>query len=218
METESEVSEQRAKRAAYMREYTRKNKDKINAQRRANRSAATVERERAYRQAHPDKVREYKKRDREARPEDYARWKREWEARNRDKIRERLRTFRKENPERVKAYAAKFAAAHPERVKEIKRASRRRHPEKSRETCRRRAAQKKGATVEKVDLQAILARDGWTCGICGESIDPSHKFPHLKSLVYDHVIPLSRGGPHSAANLQPAHLQCNCIKGDRLPD
>lgn len=35
------------------------------------------------------------------------------------------------------------------------------------------------------------------------------------SASVDHIVPLSRGGEHSMANVQCAHLSCNSSKGDQ---
>lgn len=52
------------------------------------------------------------------------------------------------------------------------------------------------------------------CGICGEPIDTSLRYPDPMSLSLDHVVPRSKGGSHSAHNLQASHLSCNIRKGD----
>lgn len=31
-------------------------------------------------------------------------------------------------------------------------------------------------------------------------------------MTLDHIIPLHQGGPHTEANLKPAHMQCNTLK------
>lgn len=51
---------------------------------------------------------------------------------------------------------------------------------------------------------AVLERDGYVCGICGDAIEGD--------LHIDHVVPLARGGPHDLENLQPAHARCNLRK------
>jgi len=37
-------------------------------------------------------------------------------------------------------------------------------------------------------------------------------------LHFDHVIPLSKGGPHTYDNIRPAHSWCNMRKGTKLLD
>lgn len=83
---------------------------------------------------------------------------------------------------------------------------------KARVICYRRAltAQRYGATV--VDLTpeewlAIKAAAESHCAICGKRSD---------ALEMDHIIPLSRGGNHTASNVQAACHECNWTKSNRL--
>lgn len=62
-----------------------------------------------------------------------------------------------------------------------------------------------GEKIREVDIQNWESK---VCGICAEPIQG--KF-HL-----DHIIPLFRGGLHTASNLQLAHPRCNLSKGHRL--
>lgn len=69
--------------------------------------------------------------------------------------------------------------------------------------------------MEPVDRLEVFQRDGWTCYLCDTELDPaSHPFDLLSATV-DHVIPLSRGGEHSMANVRCACLGCNSRKQDR---
>ena len=55
------------------------------------------------------------------------------------------------------------------------------------------------------------------CGICGNPVDFSLKFPHPLSACIDHIIPVSKGGhPSDIGNLQLAHMCCNRQKSDKL--
>jgi hypothetical protein len=54
---------------------------------------------------------------------------------------------------------------------------------------------------------AVLERDGFVCGLCGQEVaGPFH---------LDHVKPFSRGGRHTVRNLQVTHHECNLLKGAR---
>lgn len=69
---------------------------------------------------------------------------------------------------------------------------------------------KRGAsTAEIVDRQAIIERDKATCYICGIGSLTDSEI-HL-----DHVIPLSKGGPHIPDNIRVTCISCNCKKSDR---
>lgn len=74
----------------------------------------------------------------------------------------------------------------------------------------RRRARKLKATVEHFTRQEIIERDNRTCHICGRTELPDAGI-HL-----DHVIPLSKGGDHSRANVKVACSECNIRKGDTM--
>lgn len=80
-----------------------------------------------------------------------------------------------------------------------------------------RRARERGALVEKFDRVEIFERDGWICGICNEPVDPGLAHPDPMSASLDHIVPVSRGGKHSRANTQCAHLTCNVRKGISIP-
>jgi len=56
--------------------------------------------------------------------------------------------------------------------------------------------------------QNIFKRDNFECQYCGTR----------KDLTLDHVMPSSRGGPHSWLNLVTACKRCNAKKGDYTPE
>lgn len=69
---------------------------------------------------------------------------------------------------------------------------------------------------EPIDRMSVFVRDGWKCGICGDRIDKNTAWPNPDSPSIDHVIPVSRGGPHTYRNVQAAHLGCNVRKHARI--
>lgn len=122
--------------------------------------------------------------------------------------------------EAKKRYDLEFQKSRPESRKETGRRYRQNHPEKNREKSRVYRARKFTTAVEQLDETAIFERDQWTCQICLLPIDPklrgTRRKPHPLSKSIDHRIPLVRGGEHSMANCQAAHLICNIRKGDSL--
>ena len=55
------------------------------------------------------------------------------------------------------------------------------------------------------------------CGICGNPVDMSLKYPHPMSKTIDHIIPIAKGGhPSDLDNLQLAHWTCNRQKSDKI--
>lgn len=74
----------------------------------------------------------------------------------------------------------------------------------------------KQATAERFLPGEVFERDGWVCGICAEPVDPTVAYPGRLSASLDHIVPLSKGGSHTRANAQCAHLGCNSKKGNRV--
>lgn len=74
-----------------------------------------------------------------------------------------------------------------------------------------RKARLRGATIgEPIYRSVVWERDGGVCGICFTEADPRQW--HL-----DHIVPLSKGGQHTYANVQVAHPSCNLSKYNKTP-
>lgn len=54
--------------------------------------------------------------------------------------------------------------------------------------AKRRAWRKAADHVETVRPEAVFERDGWTCGICSTSIDPTPRYPNPTSASLDHIV------------------------------
>jgi 5-methylcytosine-specific restriction endonuclease McrA len=70
--------------------------------------------------------------------------------------------------------------------------------------------------AESINLAALGARDGWTCGICGLPVDKTVQYPARMAPTIDHVTPISHGGRHRWDNVQLSHFACNMAKGDAV--
>jgi len=62
------------------------------------------------------------------------------------------------------------------------------------------------ATLTSQEWEAILEAAGRACIYCGST----------KQITQDHLIPLARGGNHTADNVAPACLPCNQSKGAKV--
>lgn len=89
-----------------------------------------------------------------------------------------------------------------------------RRTEKERERRRRRALVK-GVTRESYTLVEIAERDRYRCGINGCKVQMNRVVPHQRAPTIDHIVPLSRGGDDTRANVQLACFHCNSVKGAR---
>lgn len=118
----------------------------------------------------------------------------------RPRRREWARQWRAANPELNKARVDRWRKAHPAQFAMMKRI----------EAATHRARQHE-QFVGRVDYAAILAEHGMICHICGEEIE------FVGGLHFDHLIPLAKGGSHTADNIKPSHALCNQRKGERTP-
>lgn len=75
-----------------------------------------------------------------------------------------------------------------------------------RKAANKRWAIKKDLFVEDVDPRIVFQRDKGMCGICRKSVDVNSNWE------LDHIVPLSKRGPHSYANIQLSHRRCNRSK------
>jgi 5-methylcytosine-specific restriction endonuclease McrA len=74
-----------------------------------------------------------------------------------------------------------------------------------RQNAVRKARKLTAPVIEAIDRAIVYERDKGICGICRKPVDSDW---HL-----DHIIPLSRSGEHSYANVQVSHSRCNLSKG-----
>jgi 5-methylcytosine-specific restriction endonuclease McrA len=126
-----------------------------------------------------------------------------------ERLKHNSRASRQRRPGSARSRQARFYAKHTQRVLAEQLAYQRAHPEQYREYQRRKRARKQHAhVVEYIDRQAIYTRDNWICQICLQPVQPP-------DATLDHIIPLSKGGEHSARNVVLAHRSCNSRKGNR---
>lgn len=124
--------------------------------------------------------------------------------------------WRENNPGWFPAYMAQYRRENADAIREQDRRWREANRERKAEKDRRRRARLLDAYVESIEMNDVWDRDGGTCQLCHEPVDPDLPWPHPMRATLDHVIPLARGGMHERANVQLAHMRCNSVKGDRL--
>jgi 5-methylcytosine-specific restriction endonuclease McrA len=114
---------------------------------------------------------------------------RSWYAQNKSRRRVTLRAWIKNNPDRFKEIQRRYLVKSPVHV--------------------RRAAH--WALIEKnlteAEWSETLAYFNHACAYCLRSDVP---------LTMDHIIPVSKGGPHTQGNVVPSCKSCNSRKGARL--
>ena len=70
----------------------------------------------------------------------------------------------------------------------------------------------RGHHWRRVVVPAVFRTYGWTCHLCGKSIDHTLKAPHPMSKSVDHIRGAATG--FDMRYLRPAHLGCNLRQGD----
>ena len=73
-------------------------------------------------------------------------------------------------------------------------------------------AKRYGVPWERFDPVDVFERDDWTCGLCGDPVDPDLEHPDPMSVSLDHIVPIIQGGGHLLDNCQCSHLTCNLRK------
>ncbi len=202
------------KRAAV---YYDSHKERLNAQRKAH--SATLsdqekkERRRKYklrtREKHPGRLQEQSRALYAKDPEKQKGYYDKYRAANREKIRARDNERGRLHPEKVKAHNAAYRMANLEKLRAQDAAWAKANPEITRMRCQLRRARKKNAETEIFKDIHIFERDKWECQLCHKKVNKALRYPEPLSASLDHIIPLSRGGSHTRANTQLAHLICN---------
>lgn len=129
----------------------------------------------------------------------------EYRDRNRDLIRARDRAWRAANIETRRAGDRRYYAQNADRIKAYRSENIHTHWASS----YRARAKVRGfkPVVEDFTKADVIAAHGDACAYCGGP------FEHL-----DHAIPISKGGPHTLANVRPSCAECNVVKSDRTPE
>jgi len=81
---------------------------------------------------------------------------------------------------------------------------------------RRRRAAKRGGASEPYTLAEVAARDDFRCRLCGDPVPMTVRVPDPLAPTIDHIMPVSKGGDDTRANVQLAHFRCNSVKGNRV--
>lgn len=71
--------------------------------------------------------------------------------------------------------------------------------------------------ISRGDRLAIYERDGWTCQLCGDPVDPNLNTQERMGATLDHIVPrsLTLTPDDSPENLRLAHRACNSARGNR---
>ena len=109
---------------------------------------------------------------------------------------------------RPKTFCSSSCAEKTEAAKSLKRAHK-----------QRRIAVERGCKeARSLDPIKVFDRDGWQCQICGVRTPKKLRGSmHKHAPELDHVVAISKGGPHTWANVQCSCRSCNGAKSNGAP-
>lgn len=219
-------------RSIYNKNHQKKNKEAIKAKkaiwRLANKEIIQAKRT-TYRKAHLAKFAAQSAKHRKKFPEKVKERKKRYRLENLEKVNAANAKYLKENAERIKERQAIYHQKNRERILKRNREYKAANPEKRRAYLKenpgytirhnnRRRARRLGNGCEPYTIQQVLDLWGAICHICEEEIDLSlprqvGKKGWQRGFHLEHLVPLSRGGSDTLANVKPSHALCNMEKG-----
>ena len=92
------------------------------------------------------------------------------------------------------------------------------NPEKAYQINLRKNFKRNSSYHEPYTLEEVFEKYGTDCYLCGREIDLAISRLEPEGLNIEHVVPRSKGGPDTLANVRPSHRKCNLDKGTELWD
>jgi len=190
--------------------YRNNNKEEVNLKKRieyAENPEKFKKWNKKYVSSHKKQVRARQKRWNEANRARIRADRKAYRAMNADKMRAYFKDYYQRNHLWYKQYRTLYFSKYPERVRGYKRAYAERHPEYNQvRKAKRRAHEHNAPFIEHVDLEILAIRDNWRCHICGKIVT-------RQTWSRDHLIAVSKGGPHGDQFVALAHKVCNSRMG-----
>ena len=143
---------------------------------------------------------------------------RAWYLKNKDSVRPKRNAYqnrmRPRYADKARIYNASLSPDRLARKRQKTKEWHQRNPQFKRARDAHRRALKVAAKINLSGIQewfkAVKSKKTFTCYYCCNSFD-------VKKVHFDHIVPLSRGGPHSVENLCTSCVTCNSSKHAKMP-
>lgn len=140
----------------------------------------------------------------------------EWKRTNPDASRASGRRTAAKSKDAKREYDLAYRAENRQRYSDHQRAWYKNNAGHAKDAGREHAARRRARVslngsfiVTPKDYARLLIRANGACTYCGTALTP-------KTIQWDHVFPIARGGTHSVGNLAPACAKCNQSKSSKL--
>lgn len=225
----SDIKTKKDRLKAYHKSWSLKNLDRL-TQKRAiyyqKNKAAIKKRAKDWKQRNPEKVkassRATAKKWYRSNPEEAKRKRKQWRLRNPEKVTAMARRCYNSNKQRLTsediekkaAYLKAYAKKNSARLKAYKKLYRQENKWHALLLCQKRRALEKQASgnlaLITLFISSVKSKTSAVCYYC-------QKATLIKSVHFDHIVPLSKGGQHSVDNLCVSCAHCNLSKHSRTP-
>jgi 5-methylcytosine-specific restriction endonuclease McrA len=202
-------------RLAYHRQYYELHRSELSArqlERRGTRRAELAAEQRAYYEAHRAEQLIAKKAYFQSHREEIAAQREIYRAAKTEDIRAAVKAYRELHKLEIVVWNKEYRKNHRAEIVAYQKLWRQANPELRRAALNRSRTKRRGliqggrCDLSAADWADIQRRQDGRCAICGE----------VKPLTRDHIIPLTKGGEHTASNIQGLCAVCNARKGNRL--
>jgi len=183
-------AENRERENAYSREYKAGHRDEIAAS------------NRAYIVTHKAELDAYSREYNRTHAEEKSAYNRAYHADNSAELNAKSRAYNDVHADRLKVYSREYRATHKPEKNASRREAYAANPEVFLSRNQKRHARKLGNGVFEVSAKEIARVRLLPCVHCGAT----------ENIQVDHIIPLSKGGPHSIGNLMSLCGSCNSSK------
>lgn len=219
---------------AIHREYYLKNKDKINDRTRCNyenNKDKYFAQYKRYRESHKEEIKEKDRLKHLQNKESRNQWARDYYKKNKEHLGNKKKQWMTENSDRMKQWRKSYYHENKDYIKNkskdwycnnkqiaIERQRRYNQTAKGRisrsnSTHKRRMLKKNTTPKDKITVdqwETIIKSQNNKCAMCGV------RFTKTTKPTIDHIVPLDKGGEHSAYNIQSLCKSCNSKKHTKL--